>query len=182
MAKATNYSVERAIQPLAIVIMVAVADNGVIGDGAAMPWHLPRDLKRLKALTMGKPLIMGRRTYQSIGRPLPGRANIVLTRNAAFTADGITSVNGFDAALTAARQWAAVNDATEIIIFGGAEIYALSLPVATRMEWTQVHSEPIGGTKFPPFDRSQWQEVSRQIVVAEDDAPAHEYVTLVKKN
>ena len=182
MAKAAHENADMAGQPLAVVIMVAVADNGVIGDGAAMPWHLPGDLRRLKALTMGKPLIMGRRTYQSIGRPLPGRANIVLTRDPAFTAEGIITVDCFAAALDAARQWAGARQATEIIIFGGAEIYALGLPIATRMEWTEVHSQPMGGTRFPEFDRGQWQEVARQGVAAKDGAPAHEYVTLVRKN
>ena len=165
-----------------IVIMVAVAENGVIGDGVAMPWHLPGDLKRLKALTMGKPLIMGRRTYQSIGRPLPGRANIVLTRDRAFVADGIIVVHDFDTAVRAARDWAAAHNTDEIIVFGGREIYALGLPLATRMEWTEVHSRPDGRTKFPDFDRREWQETSRRAVAAEAAAPAHDYVTLVRKN
>ena len=165
----------------AVVIVAAVADNGVIGDALAMPWHLPGDLKRVKALTMGKPLIMGRKTFQSIGRPLPGRANIVLTRDPGFVVDGLTTVASFGAAMATARAWAAQAGANEIILFGGAEIYRQGLPEADRMEWTEVHARPAGDTVFPPFDRSEWAETARLSVAADGATPAYAFVTLVTK-
>lgn len=165
----------------AVVIVAAVADNGVIGDAMTMPWHLPGDLKRVKALTMGKPLIMGRKTFQSIGRPLPGRANIVLTRDPGFAVDGVTAVASFAGAMAAARAWAARQGATEIILFGGAEIYRQGLPHADRMEWTEVHARPVGDTVFPDFDRRHWDETQRRSVAADGPTPAHDFVTLVRK-
>ena len=166
----------------AVVIVAAVADNGVIGDALAMPWYLPSDLKRVKALTMGRPLIMGRKTFQSIGRALPGRANIVLTRDPAFEIDGVTTVASFAAAMAAARAWAVQAGVEEIILFGGAEIYRQGLPQADRIEWTEVHVRPAGDTVFPPFDRSEWVETARLSRSANGPTPAHDVVTLHKKN
>ena len=115
-----------------LVIVVAVARNGVIGADGGMPWHLSGDLKRVKALTMGKPLIMGRRTFESIGRPLPGRTSIVLTSDPDFAVEGVIVVRDFSAALKAARLAAVDMGADEIVAFGGAGIYALALPLARR--------------------------------------------------
>ena len=111
-----------------VVLVVAVADNGVIGHAGGMPWHAPEDLKHFRRVTMGKPVVMGRRTWESIGRPLPGRRNIVLTRNAAWQAPGAVRVADMDGALAAA------DGAGEIMVIGGAEIFAQSLPLATRAQ------------------------------------------------
>jgi dihydrofolate reductase len=163
----------------ALVIVVAVADNGVIGADGGMPWHLSGDLKRVKALTMGKPLIMGRRTYESIGRPLPGRKTIVLTSDSSFSVDGVIVVRDFDAALAAASKAARDMGADEIVAFGGAGIYALALPSARRLYKTEIHARPEGDTWFPETDPSEWREVSRESHgVSGDTEPAHDYVRL----
>lgn len=169
-----------ALSGPAIVIVVAVADNGVIGADGGMPWRLSGDLKRVKALTMGKPLIMGRRTFESIGRPLPGRRTIVLTSDPAFRVDGVTVVADFRAALEAAGTAAAETGAAEIIAFGGAGIYALALPLATRIELTEIHARPEGDTLFPDFDRREWRELSREVHPGGPDEPPHDYVTLAR--
>jgi dihydrofolate reductase len=162
-----------------IVIVVAVADNGVIGADGGMPWQLSGDLKRVKSLTMGKPLIMGRRTYDSIGRPLPGRKTIVLTSDLGFAVDGVVVVRSFAAALAAARDAAREMEADEIVAFGGAGIYALALPLARRVYKTEIHTQPDGDTRFPDFDPTEWREVYREAHAAVgDDEPGHDYVTL----
>lgn len=144
-------------QPL-ITLVVAVSDNGVIGRDGGLPWHLPEDLRRFKAATLGKPVVMGRRTFDSIGRALPGRHNIVLTRVAGFRAadPGVTVAHDLDAALRAA------GDVPEVMIIGGAEIYALSLPRAGRILLTRVHARIEGDTGFPELDPAQWQVVARE--------------------
>lgn len=162
-----------------VVIVVAVADNGVIGAAGGLPWHLSADLKHAKALTMGKPLIMGRRTYESIGRPLPGRRSIVITRDHAFAPDGVVVVRDFEAALEAANAAAAEMGADEVIAFGGAEIYARALTLARRIHKTEVHLAPEGDTVFPAFETSDWRETAREDHPAGDGgAPAHSFVTL----
>ncbi len=132
-------------------IIVAVADNGVIGRANALPWHLPDDLKRFKRLTMGHTLIMGRRTFESIGRPLPGRCMIVLTRNSAFRPDGATVAPDLTAAL------AMVADEEETFIVGGADVYRAALPRADRIYLTQVHATVTGDVTFRPLDNDQWE-------------------------
>jgi dihydrofolate reductase len=162
-----------------LVIVVAVADNGVIGADGGMPWHLSGDLKRVKALTMGKPLIMGRRTYESIGRPLPGRRTIVLTRDPDFAVAGVVVVRDFNAALRAAKAAAAEMGADEIVAFGGAGVYAHALPLARRLYKTEIHAAPPGDTRFPEFDPGQWRELSREVHVGDGGSePPHDYVTL----
>nr|WP_245258337.1 dihydrofolate reductase [Rhodopseudomonas palustris] len=140
---------------------MAVADNGVIGRDNAIPWRLKSDLQRFKQLTLNKPIIMGRKTYQSIGRPLPGRTNIVVTRDPTFHADGVVVVPSFDAAEQVACGDAMRRFATEIAVIGGAEIYAHWLPRATRIELTEVHASPPGDATFPALDPSQWEETAR---------------------
>lgn len=164
-----------------LVIVVAVADNGVIGADGGMPWHLSGDLRRVKALTMGKPLIMGRRTYESIGRPLPGRKTIVLTSDPDFQVDGVIVTRDFDAALAAARMAAAEMGADEVIAFGGAGIYALALPLARRLYLTEIHARPAGDTRFPDFPRHAWSELSREARPGGPNEPAHDYVTLERR-
>lgn len=166
------------IAGLSIVLVVAVADNGVIGQGNAIPWRLKSDLQRFKQLTLNKPVIMGRKTYQSIGRPLPGRTNIVVTRDAAFTAPGVVVAPSFTAAEEVARGDALRRFATEIAVIGGAEIYTQWLPRAARIELTEVHAQPAGDTSFPPISPEQWREVARERHTAgPHDSADFSYVT-----
>jgi dihydrofolate reductase len=168
-------------QPIAMVIVAAVADNGVIGRDNSMPWRLSSDLKRFKALTVGKPVVMGRKTYLSIGRTLPGRTNIVVSRNAEFAAPGLVVAGGFETALAVARGDALRRDTDEIIVIGGTEVFLQAMPLAERLEITHVHCEPAGDTLFPPIDREQWREVARSEHNAgtRDDAP-FAYATYVR--
>jgi dihydrofolate reductase len=140
-----------------ISLIAAVARNGVIGAGNALPWRLPEDLRRFKALTLGHPVIMGRKTYESIGRPLPGRRNIVVTRNAGFSADGCETAASIEAAIDAC---AGTTD--EIFIIGGAQIYAAALPRAERLHLTEVRADFAGDAHFPAFDRGHWRETWRE--------------------
>lgn len=143
-------------EPPAIALIVAVAENDVIGRSGQLPWHLPDDLKRFKALTMGKPMLMGRRTFESIGRPLPGRASLVLTRAADWVApDGVTVVHSLEEALERTRG------APELAVIGGAEVFRLALPRALRVDLTRVHARVDGDTFFPPLDPREWREVER---------------------
>lgn len=157
-----------------IFLVVAVADNGVIGIGGGMPWHLSADFRRLKALTMGKPLVMGRKTFDSLPGVLPGRRHIVITRDKEWNAEGAEVVHSLDEALKLAN-------APHIAIFGGAEIYALALPQADRIELTEVHAAPEGDTRFPAFDRDEWTETFREAHPAEGRNPAFDFVTLMRK-
>jgi dihydrofolate reductase len=146
---------------ISIVLVVAVADNGVIGRDNAMPWRLGSDLKRFKALTLGKPVLMGRKTFLSIGKPLPGRTNIVVSRDASFAAPGVLAAGDLAAALSAARGDALRRGADEIAVIGGTDIFAQCMPLAERLEITHVHARPEGDTYFPPIDESQWRAVAR---------------------
>lgn len=139
-----------------LVLIAAVAANGVIGANNALPWRIAEDLQRFKALTLGHPIIMGRKTWESLGRPLPERHNIVITRQPGYAAPGITVVDSVAAAIAACA-----NEATAFVI-GGAEIYAQTLPLAQRMELTEVHAEVKGDTCFPPFNRHEWRETLRE--------------------
>ncbi len=150
-----------------IALVVAVADNGVIGRGGDLPWRLPEDLKYFRAVTMGKPIVMGRRTYESIGRPLPGRPNIVVTRNPDFHADGVDIAATLDDALAIAARRAEAAGVSEITIIGGAEIYRAVLPRADRIYLTEVHEAVEGDTVFPDYDRDEWNETSRSDVTTE---------------
>ncbi len=145
----------------ALVIVAAVAKNGVIGAGNQLVWRLPSDLKRFKAITLGKPIIMGRKTFQSIGKPLPGRANIVVTRDPTFRATGIETAPSLDAALTLAAERAREMGAHEIILGGGGELYAQAMAIADRLDITEVNLTPAGDALFPEIDRAIWQEISR---------------------
>jgi dihydrofolate reductase len=142
---------------VSIACVVAVADNGVIGRSGALPWHLPDDLRHFKAVTLGKPLLMGRRTHESIGRALPGRRNLVLSRHAPRSAvpAGVEYVASLEAAC------ALVGDAAELCVIGGAAVYALALPYATRLYLTQVHAGVAGDTFFPLHELGDWRECER---------------------
>lgn len=145
-----------------VSIIAAVAENGVIGRDNDMPWKLSSDLKRFKALTMGKPIIMGRKTFQSIGKALPGRLNIVITRDPDFKAEGASVVSSLDAALQAARDEAGVG--TEIMVIGGGEIYAQAMALASTLYITEVQARPEGDARFPAIEAVLWQEISRDPV------------------
>lgn len=139
---------------MTITLVAAVARNGTIGAGGGLPWHLPADLKRFKALTMGHPMIMGRKTFDSIGRALPGRRTIVVTRDPDWCAPGVETAPSVPAAL------AAVGDA-EVMVVGGGEIYAQTIELADRLEITQVDVDVPGDTRFPVIDPANWQETER---------------------
>ena len=138
-----------------VSLVVAMAENGVIGRDNAMPWHLPDDLKRFKALTMGKPMLMGRKTFAAIGKPLPGRTNIVLTRDPHWRAEGVVAVHSVDEALER------FGDVPELCAIGGAELYGLVMPIARRIHLTRIHATIPGDTVFPPIDPAQWHTVDR---------------------
>lgn len=157
-----------------ISIIVAVADNGVIGREGEMPWRLSTDLKRFKAVTFGHPVIMGRKTYQSIGKALPGRTNIVLTRSADFRPDDAVSAATIDEAFSRAMATPTGGDTHEVFIIGGGELYALAMPHAQRLHVTHVDLSPEGDTHFPPIDPDEWQPVSQEDIPAgeRDSAPS----------
>ena len=146
-------------RPLALV--AAVADNGVIGRGNRLIWRLKSDLRRFRDLTWGKPMLMGRKTFASIGRPLPGRETLVLTRDPAFAVEGGYVAHGWDEAVETAEALAERMGASEVAVVGGAEVYALALPHALRLYLTQVHAAPEGDALFPSFDRSAFRELRR---------------------
>jgi dihydrofolate reductase len=144
-------------------LIAAVAANGVIGSDNALPWRLPEDLKRFKALTLGHPVIMGRRTFESIGRPLPGRRNIVVTRNPDYRAEGCETRNTLEAALVACQ-----GGSDEIFVVGGAQIYAEALPLAQRLYLTEIRRTFEGDARFPDWDRTAWKETAREAHRTED--------------
>jgi dihydrofolate reductase len=160
-----------------LTLVVARADNGVIGRDGGMPWHLPADLRHFKRLTVGKPVVMGRRTFDSIGKPLPGRHNIVMTRSKDWAAESVTVVPNLAEAVAAAGLQQGARP-EEIMIIGGATIYTEALPSARRIYLTEIHAAPEGDTVLPPFDPAVWHETAREAHPAEGDAPAYSFVTL----
>ncbi len=161
-----------------VSIIVAVASNGVIGRDGDLPWRLSADLKRFKRLTMGHHLVMGRRTFASIGRPLPGRTTVVVTRDPSWTAEGVEVAHGLEAAIELARR--AGDD--EVFLSGGSSVYREGLQWADRIYLTEVHADVTGDTRFPPWDRSEWQEVEREDRPAEEKSPLpHSFVVLDRR-
>lgn len=154
-----------------IVFHLARADNGVIGVDGRLPWHLPADLKRFRAATMGCPMIMGRKTFESFPAPLPGRRHIVLTRDRGWSARGAEVAHSPDAALALAGEG-------EVAVIGGAEVFALFLDRADHIELTEVHAAPVGDATVPAF--TGWREAAREDHAAEGDRPAYSFVTLVR--
>lgn len=148
-----------------LCLIAAIARNGVIGKHNALPWRLSADLKHFRALTMGHPIIMGRRNWESIGRPLPGRENIVITRDRHYAAPGCRVVHSLDEAI------AACSGHEQAFIIGGAEIYAQALPLVSVLYLTEVDAEVEGDVHFPPFDRSRFKEISREHHEADDAHP-----------
>jgi dihydrofolate reductase len=157
-----------------IILILARADNGVIGIDGGMPWHIPADSRRFKSLTMNAPMIMGRKTFDSLPGVLPGRRHIALTRDAAWQDDGAEVAHSIDQALSLAN-------APHVSVIGGAEIYRLFLPRADRVELTEVHMDATGDTSLEAFDPSVWQETARACHAAEDDRPAFDFVTLIRR-
>ena len=151
-----------------IVLIVARGDNGVIGNKGTLPWHIPEDLKHFKKLTMGKPMIMGRKTFESLPGLLPGRRHIVITRDAGWRKEGAEVAHDAEAAIAAA------GDATEIAVIGGADIFGMFLPLAKRIELTEVHRSPDGDTKMPPLGPG-WRVAAREM-----GGPDIDFVTLVR--
>jgi dihydrofolate reductase len=149
-----------------ISIIVAAAENGVIGSDNRLPWHLPDDLKRFKALSLGKPIVMGRRTHESIGKPLPGRTNIVVSRQQGLAIDGVIVAPSLDAALAAAGT------APEVVIIGGAEIFRLALPRTDTIHLTRVHARVAGNVHFPALDPAEWREAAVEHHAADE---RHQY-------
>ena len=159
-------------------LIVAKSRNDVIGCDGGLPWHIPEDLKFFRKVTMGKPVIMGRKTHQSIGRALPGRLNIVITRNKNWQADGVTIASGLSAALQIAEQ----AGAEEAMVIGGEEIYRAALPLADRIYLTEVDLEVAGDARFPAIDQAEWVEVQRSEPEGRDDqCPAYAFVTLERR-
>lgn len=155
--------------------VVAVSDNDVIGRDNGLPWHLPADLQHFKRLTFGKPMLMGRKTYDSIGRPLPGRRNLVLTRSVDFAPAGVEVFHSLPQAL------AAVADQAELMIIGGAALFALTLPATSRIHLTRVHAAVPGDVRMPPLDPRIWQEVQREDRAADAANPiALSFITLAR--
>jgi dihydrofolate reductase len=151
---------QKAVRPL-ISLMVARAANGVIGRDNALPWHLPADLQRFKSLTMGKPILMGRRTFESIGRALPGRLNLVLTRDAAWHARGAVAVHSLEEALEH------VDTASELVVIGGAELFQLVMPLTRQIYLTDIHADIPGDTVFPALAAEEWREVEQSAHAAD---------------
>ena len=144
-----------------IILVAAIAENGIIGRGNALPWRLKSDMLHFRALTMGKPVVMGRKTYLSIGKPLPGRTTIVVSRDSHFSAPGIVVAAGIDRALAVARGDALRRNTDAIVIAGGADIYEQTLPQATQLAITHVHKAVDGDARFPAIDPKLWRESAR---------------------
>jgi dihydrofolate reductase len=145
-----------------VVLVAAIGDNFVIGREGQLPWRLKSDLQHFRKLTLNRPVIMGRKTHESIGKVLPGRTNIVLTRDLTWVAPGAVLATSLDAALSFARSDAAKRGVDEIMVIGGSDIFSATMPMADRLEITHVHASPEGDTVFPLIDPEVWQEQSRQ--------------------
>ncbi len=154
-----------------LAMIAAQSLNRVIGINNKLPWYLPGDLKYFKQVTLGKPIVMGRKTFESIGKPLPGRTNIVITRDTAWDHPGVRVVHGLDEGIELAESLALIDGVDEAVVIGGAEIYSLCLPRADRLYLTQVHAEVNGDAFFPALTASEWDEVGREDFKADGPNP-----------
>jgi dihydrofolate reductase len=161
-----------ASSDLGLVLVAAVAENGVIGRDGKLPWRLRSDLRHFRDVTFGHPVVMGRKTYQTVGKPLPGRTNIVITRDRSFAAPGVVSARGVDEALAVARGDALRRGVAVIMIIGGADLYGQTIGRAARLEITLVHARPQGDSVFPPIDPGRWREIRRSEHAADADDDA----------
>ena len=155
-----------------VVIVAAIAENNVIGNKGKLPWHIHSDLRHFRALTLDKPVIMGRKTFQSIGKPLDRRTNIIISRDKKFAPEGVTVAPSFKAALEIAKQDAQRRGTDEIMVIGGSAVFTEAMPLADRLEITHVHASPEGDAHFPPIDLKHWREETREVRNAgpKDDA------------
>ena len=160
---------------LPLSLIVAATRNHVIGDDNQMPWHLPEELRYFKQRTMGKPVIMGRKTWDSIGRPLPGRLNIVISRQTGLRLDGAEVFSDVSQAIVRAQNWACGHGADEVMIIGGGQLYRQSLPQANRVYLTRIEMEVPGDTHFPELPFDEWQRVDAQPFAASGDSPAYTF-------
>lgn len=165
-----------------ISLIAAVAANGVIGDGSGMPWRLSTDMKRFKALTMGKPVVVGRKTFETFGKALPGRTNIVVSRHGGYQpGEGVLVVGSLEAALARAAEAARATGADEVMVIGGGEIYRAAMARADRLYVTHVAAEPAGEKHFPPIDAAVWRVVSREPVPAGEKDSAATVFTIYER-
>lgn len=162
-----------------LALIVAQGRNRVIGNDNKLPWYLPEDLRYFKQVTLGKPIIMGRKTFESIGRPLPGRMNIVITRDQAWSAEGVTIVNSLDEAIEVGEAQALIDGCEEAVVIGGAQIYEQALSRIDRLYLTQVEAEPEGDAYFPQIEFAQWQELGRESFPAGDQPNRYPYSFIV---
>lgn len=160
---------------LPLSLIVALADNRVIGINNQLPWHLPADLKHFKAVTTGKPIVMGRKTWESLGRPLPNRLNIVVSRQANFNAEGAEVYTSLADAKQHAEEWAKEQQVEEVMLIGGAQLYTMALEadLVDKLYLTRVHLTPVGDAFFPEFDAAKWQKIESKDFEAEEDKPAY---------
>ncbi|ROM20170.1 diacylglycerol kinase [Pseudomonas protegens] len=166
---------------LPLSLIAALAQNRVIGVDNSMPWHLPGDFKFFKATTLGKPIIMGRKTWDSLGRPLPGRLNIVVSRQTGLVLEGAEVYPSLEAAVARAEEWALEQGANELMLIGGAQLYSQGLEQADRLYLTRVALSPEGDAWFPEFDEQQWKRVSEVLNPAEGDKPAYSFEVWEKR-
>lgn len=165
-----------------ISLIWAQAQNRVIGRNNKLPWHLSEDLKYFKRVTMGRPVIMGRKTFESIGRPLPGRTNIIITRNKSYHSDNVKVVHTLEEAISLCESINIIDDCDEAMVIGGAEIYKQAFAFADRLYLTEVHADVDGDAYFPEFDREQWSEVGREDYAAAGPNPYdYSFLILEKK-
>ncbi|MFT5705181.1 MAG: dihydrofolate reductase [Shewanella sp.] len=157
-----------------IALIAAMANNRVIGKDNQMPWHLPEDLRHFKAMTLGKPIVMGRKTFDSIGRPLPGRHNIVISRQEGLAIEGVTCVNSFEEAIKAA------GDIEELVVIGGGQLYAATLALADKLYLTEINLDVDGDTHFPEWDDGSWLQVEDEKAI-NDKGLGYRFINLVKK-
>ena len=156
---------------MTIALIVAASQNNVIGRNNELPWHLPGDLQYFKTMTLGKPVIMGRKTFESIGRPLPGRDNIVISRQTDYAAKGIEVVSSLEQAIALGENINLINGIQEVMIIGGAQIYEKSLDLADRVYLTRVQCKVEGDAYFPALDDDEWQEIAREDITAKESNP-----------
>ena len=160
---------------LPLCLIAAMGENRVIGVDNQLPWRLPGDLKYFKARTLGKPVVMGRKTWDSLGRPLPGRLNLVVSRQAGLQLEGAEVFASLPAVLQRAQAWAQEQGVDEVMLIGGAQLYEQALPLAERLYLTRVALSPVGDAWFPPFEGPQWQRTACTEHAAEGEAPGHSY-------
>jgi dihydrofolate reductase len=162
-------------------LIAAVAENGVIGRNNQLPWHIKSEFQYFKTTTLGHPIVMGRRSFESLGKPLPKRANIIVTRDTSFSAKGVIVAHSVEEGVSIAKDIAAKENVGEVFIGGGADIYRLSLPHADRLYLTEIHLKPEGDTRFPAFDRNDWKEVKREFHPKQEGETADYTITVLER-